>query len=141
LKNSRSLAIAGLLVAIGKRVPALLFTSLWPFVASPELQATERRSFPASGERGLNFPPLEQQLKADWDALAIHQVPLHEACRQLLPYELAQAKLGPCAHGGGNCWKARPRSPSRNLPSGSWWSCSMWPTGKSGRKAKASLGI
>lgn len=98
LKNSRSLAIAGLLVAIGKRVPALLFTSLWPFVASPELQATERRSLPTSGERGLKTTPREQQLKAAWDELPVHQVPLHEACRQLLPYEQAQGKLGPlCA--------------------------------------------
>ena len=98
LKNSRSLAVAGLLVAIGKRVPALLFTSLWPFVASPELQATERRSLPASGERGLKTTPKEQQLRAEWDALPVHQVPLHEACRQLLPYEQAQTKLGPlCA--------------------------------------------
>lgn len=95
LENSRSLAIAGLLVAIGKRLPALLFTTLWPFVASPELQATERHSIPAFGARGLNTVPREKQLIAEWNALPIHQVPLHEVCRQLLPYELAQAQLGP----------------------------------------------
>src|SRR5690606_24128550 len=45
LANSRSLAIAGLLIAVGKKVPALLFNELWSFVASPELQATEHHSF------------------------------------------------------------------------------------------------
>ena len=93
LENSRSLAIAGLLVAIGKQVPKLLFTTLAPFVGSAELQATERQSVPAFGERGLHSTPQERQLRSDWDGLVIHQVSLPEVCRQMLPYADAQPVL------------------------------------------------
>jgi len=92
--NSRSLAIAGVLVALGKKVPALLFKELWPFVASPELQTTEFHSFALSGRitaRSVATP--ERQLKEDWDNLPVHRMALHDVCRQSLPYAVARPKL------------------------------------------------
>lgn len=93
LENSRSLAIIGLLIAVGKRQPALLFEELWPFVASPELQATEHHSLHHIYRDFARSSALERELITTWDNLPEHQHPLHEVCRQCLPYAEAKTKL------------------------------------------------
>jgi hypothetical protein len=93
LGNSRSLAIIGLLIAVGKRKPSLLFTELWPFVASPELQVTEHNSINPGFRDFARTPEVERKLIDEWDKLPEHETPLHEVCRQLLPYPEAIAKL------------------------------------------------
>lgn len=93
LQHSRSLAIAGLLIGIGKRKPALLFEELWPFVASPELQATEHHSISHIYRDFARTPALERKLIDEWDNLPEHRHPLADVCRQCLPYPEAQTKL------------------------------------------------
>lgn len=99
LKNSRSLAIVGLLIAVGKRKPALLFEELWPFVASAELQATEHHSISHVYRDFARTPALERKLITEWDNLPEHRHPLADVCRECLPYPEAQTKLtGLAAH-------------------------------------------
>lgn len=93
LANSRSLAIAGLLIAVGKRKPSLLFEELWSFVASPELQATEHHSVNLVHRDFARTHALEQKLITEWDNLPEHRRPLREVCRVCLPYPEAQTKL------------------------------------------------
>lgn len=93
LENSRSLAIVGLLIAVGKRKPALLFEELWPFVASPELQATEHHSISHVYRDFARTPALERKLITAWDNLPEHRHTLADVCRECLPYPEAQTKL------------------------------------------------
>lgn len=94
LANSRSLAFAGLLVAIGKTMPTLLFGKLWRFVASPEIQVSEFPSIDQIRPEGaMPLPQRTQTLLDEWNRLLVHQVPLHEYCRQQVPYDDVQKKL------------------------------------------------
>jgi hypothetical protein len=95
LSKSRSLALAGVLISVGKRQPRLLFTKLWPLVASPEIQALEYYCFGmASGASGgIRNSAWERKLAEQWNNLPQHRLQLFDVCRQCLPYPEAQAKL------------------------------------------------
>ena len=99
LAQSKSLAIAGVLISVAKRSPQLLFNPLWPLVSSPEIHDIEYHCFNTGmGARtGLRSTAIEQKLASEWNKLPQHQVQLFEVCRQCLPYPDAQTKLAALA--------------------------------------------
>lgn len=95
LSGSKSLAIAGLLITIGKRQPNLLFGPLWPLASSPDVHDFECHCTGAiaGAFAGLHTNEVARKLIGEWNSLPQHHIKLYEACGQCIPHPLASSKL------------------------------------------------
>jgi hypothetical protein len=110
LDGSRSVAFAGVLIAIAKRRNELLWTKLWPLTSAAEFhcwEAAQNGQFVPGTATGWNEPPQLRERRAKWNNLPFrHENLLRLCCRLFLDDPIGRKQLGRLK----NIWRRRARA-------------------------------